>query len=228
MEMVLIRHGEPDWEPDGRAVDEPELTPFGRAQAERTAEALAHTHFDALYVSPLRRAMETMEPIAKRLGLEPKVESSLAELRLPPLEGRTEEEVLRFFQQARARELEHWWDGFPGGESFRHFYERISSGIEGLLTGGHRVEIHEDAGHRLWFLPEEEQHKRLLIVAHEGTNAVILSHLLGIEAVPWAWMRFSSRWCGMAFVRAAPVARGAVWVLDGFNRIDHLEGLERP
>ena len=70
-------------------------------------------------------------------------------------------------------------DGPPGGESFRHFYERVSAGVEGLLIGNHRLQIHEDAGHRLWQRPDQE--RRLLIVAHEGTISVIVSHLLGID-----------------------------------------------
>ncbi len=226
MEIVLIRHGQPHWEPDGRAVDDPELTPHGRAQAERAADAVAGERFDHLYVSPLRRAVETMAPIAARLGQEPNVESWLAELRLPTMEGQTSEEVQGFFAAARAREIDRWWEGFPGGESFRHFYERISAGVESLLLGSHQLGLHEDAGHRLWKLPESTE--RLLIVAHEGTNAVILSHLLGVEPVPWAWMRFSSHWAGITRLRAMPVAGGAVWAVEGFNRVHHLTGLEDP
>jgi probable phosphoglycerate mutase len=223
VEIVLIRHGEPDWEPGGIAVDDPELTPRGRAQAERAAEALKGERFDALFVSPLLRAQETAQPIATCLGLEPHVLPWLRELGLPRLQGRTAEEVQRYFAEARARDLGHWWDGLPGGESFRHFYERVSAGIEGLLLGPYRLTLHEDAGHRLWRLPEEPT--RILIVAHEGTNAVILSHLLGTDPVPWAWLRFSSAWAGLTRVRAAPIAKGAIWVLDSFNRVHHLDGL---
>ncbi|MFQ5514620.1 MAG: histidine phosphatase family protein [Myxococcota bacterium] len=224
MELVLVRHAQPDWEPDGRAVDHPALTELGRAQARRCAAALAGESFDALYVSPLRRARETAAPIAEALGLEPRVESWLRELELPPLAGKTEEEVLRFFHSARARHLEKWWEGFPGGESFRHFYERVSSGIEGLLLHSHRLGVHADAGHRIWRVPERSS--RLLLVAHEGTHSVILSHLLGIEPVPWAWLRFSISWAGLARLRTTEVAGGAVWVLRSFNQAHHLDGLE--
>ena len=228
MEIVLIRHGQPDWEPGGLAVDDPELTAYGRAQAERAAKALvaAGERFDAIYVSPLRRARETMAPIAEALGTEPQVESWLAELRLPEMEGRTAEEVQQFFAASRARDLERWWEGMPGGENFRHFYERVSGGVESLLVDGHALGLHQDAGHRLWKLPESTE--RLLVVAHEGTNAVILSHLLGVDPVPWAWMRFASSWAGITRLRAAPVASGAVWTLEGFNRVDHLADLGPP
>ena len=122
MEIVLIRHGQPDWEPDGRAVDHPVLTPIGVKQARLTAQALEGERFDALYTSPLQRALDTAEPIAGALGLELRVESWLKEIELPSLEGRTEEEVKHFFEAASLRELDHWWDGYPQVESFRHFY----------------------------------------------------------------------------------------------------------
>ena len=224
MELFLVRHGQPDWEPGGHAVDDPELTALGHEQARRVAERLGGESFDAIYVSPLRRARETMAPIAAKLGMEPRVESWLRELGLPKMQGMTSAEVQSFFASARERDLADWWDGPPGGESFRHFHERVSAGAEGLLLGDHRMRIHEDSGHRIWQLPESTD--RLLIVAHEGTNAILISHLLGIEPVPWEWVRFSSMWCGISHLRAVPVASGAVWVLDGFNRADHLVGLE--
>ncbi len=226
MEIVLVRHGQPDWEPDGTARDEPELTPHGHAQAACTAKALADERFDAFYVSPLRRARETAAPIGHAVGMEPVVQSWLAELRAPKMHGKTAEDVQTFFREARARDLEKHWDGLPGGESFRHMYERVSSGIEGLLVGDHRVEIHEDGGHRLWQIPDAPE--RLLIVAHEGTNAVIISHLLGIDPVPWAWIRFSSAWAGITRLRAVPVSTGAIFAMTAFSEVAHQAGLDGP
>ncbi len=222
-EVVLVRHAQPDWEPDGRAVDQPALTCVGREQARRTAAALAAERFDHVYVSPLRRAVETAEPIAEALGMEALEVAWLGELRLPKMEGKTAAEVQEFFGEARARDLELQWAGMPGGESFRHFYERVSSGIEDLLTETHGMQVRLNSGHRIWHVPGAEE--RVLIVAHEGTNAVILSHLLGIEPVSWAWMRFSSAWTGISRVRTIPVANGHIWALESFNRIQHLDGI---
>ena len=224
LEIVLVRHAQPEWEPGGRAVDDPGLTDLGHEQARHTAEILARNErFDVLYTSPLRRAVETAEPIASRLGLDMRGQPWLRELGLASLEGRSSEQVQQYFAHAHARELEHWWDGLPGGESFRHFYERVTGGIESLLAGEHRIGVHEDAGRRLWHVPEGVE--RLLIVAHEGTNAVLLSHLLGIEPVPWAWMRFSSAWTGISRVHSVTTASGAIWALESFNRVHHLEPL---
>jgi len=223
LEIVLVRHGQPNWEPGGRAVDDPGLTELGHSQARHTAELLAAEEFDSVYVSPLLRVVETAAPILDALGAEATYLPWLRELGLPSLEGQTSEQVQQYFSHAHARELSLWWDGLPGGESFRHFYERVSSGIEGLLAGQHRIRVHEDVGQRLWQIPEDLG--RLLIVAHEGTNAVLLSHLLGIEPVPWAWMRFSSAWAGVSRLQTLKTATGAVWAVESFNRVDHLHPL---
>ena len=227
MEIVLARHAQPDWEPDGSAVDDPGLTRLGRDQAKLAAEALSDRHFDAFYVSPLRRTIETARPIADALGMEPEVRSWLRELTLPSMEGFTAERVQAFFREANARHLDYWWDAMPGGESVRHFYERVSGGIEGLLQGDHRLGIHKISGHRIWHPPEDRQ--RILIVAHEGTNAVLISHLLGIEPVPFAWVRFSHAWAGISVVHTLDVAGGSVFSVESFNRTSHLAPLRsRP
>lgn len=226
MQIFLIRHAQPDWEPNGLAVDEPHLTAFGHEQAARAAEALGGIEFDAFYASPLLRVRETVEPIIHAVGREPEVAPWLREMGLPTMEGRTAEQVQQFFQAANARDLDAWWEGMPGGESFRHFYERVSSGIEGLLRDDHDASVHVDGAHRLWQLPDEK--RRILIAAHEGTNAVLLSHLLGIEPTPWAWVRFSSNWAGISVVHSMSVAGASVWALDAFNRTEHLRDLEPP
>jgi len=226
VEIVLVRHAQPDWEPGGRAVDDPSLTPFGRQQAQRTAEALAGERFDALYVSPLRRVRETAAPTAEKLGLEPRPCAWLREIGLPSLAGSSRDQVRRYFADANARELESHWDGPPGGESFRHFYERVSAGVEGLLLGDHRLRVHEDGAHRLWQRPQALE--RLLIFAHEGTLSVLISFLLGIEEVPWAALRFPAAWAAIHRLELRPLASGHVWALATFNRAEHLPGREAP
>lgn len=224
MEIVLVRHAQPDWEPDGRAVDDPGLTPLGHDQAKLAAEALAGRSFDAFYASPLQRTEETARPIADALGMEPQVQSWLREITLPSMQGLTGDQVQSLFREANARHLDEWWDGMPGGESFRHFYERVSSGLEGLLQGDHRLGIHEISGHRVWHPPEDQE--RILIVAHEGTNAVLLSHLLGIEPVPFALLRFSHAWAGISVVHTLEISGGSVFGVESFNRTNHLVPLQ--
>ena len=226
IEIVLVRHAQPDWEPGGRAVDHPELSAHGRRQAEALAEALADESFDHCYTSTLERAIETSEFVARRSGVRFEQCSWLDELRLPALEGRTTEQVERFFSDVRARDLEKWWEGMPGGESFRHMYERVSGGIESLLEGSHGMRRHDNSGYRLWRPPDRQQ--RVLIVAHEGTNAVILSRLLDVEPVPWAPVRFASYWASISRLTTLPVADGYAFSLRTFNQHQHLLPLGLP
>lgn len=224
IEIVLVRHGQPDWEPGGRAVSNPSLTPRGRAEAEAFGRSLEGQHFDAFYVSPLIRARETAEPAAGVLGMEPTVLEWLEEIRLPDhLEGSPADEVHRYLEQAQARDLYEWWEGMPGGEPFRHFNERVAAGLETLLTGEHRARLKDRGPYSLWHLPDKEQ--RILMVCHMGTIAVAVSYLLGIEPVPWVWERFSIDWAGMAVVRSNCVAGGTIWSLRAFNRTDYLRGV---
>lgn len=218
-----MRHAQPDWEPDDRAVDDPGLTPLGHEQAVRVAEHLAREKFDAVYMSPLQRVVETAAPFLKASGLKGEVRDWLREIGLPSLEGQTRSQVEGYFASAIAREFSEWWDGLPGGERFRHFYERVSGGIEGLLSDGHTLGIHEEAGQRLWELTGDFQ--RIAIFAHEGTNAVLVSHLIGVEAVPWVNLRFSTSWAGISRLRTVRVGTRWVWSLEAFNRISHLESL---
>jgi probable phosphoglycerate mutase len=227
MEIVLARHAQPDWEPGGLAVDDPGLTPLGHEQAKRAAEELSGRAFDACYTSPLRRAAETARPIADALGQEFAIHSWLSELGLPSMAGFTQKQVQTFFREANARPLDRWWDAMPGGESFRHFYARVSEGLAKLLQAEHRLHSHEISGQRVWRRPEAGQ--RILIVGHEGTNAVLLSYLLGIEPVPFAWVRFSHAWAGISVLHTLEVAGGCVFGVESFNRTNHLAALRsRP
>jgi len=223
LEIVLVRHAQPEWEPGGRAVDDPGLTPLGKAQAQSAAEALADQRFDQILYSPLRRTVETAQPILEGLGQNGQATSWLREMTLASLEGQTSEQVRDYFSAVHARDLSDWWDGLPGGESFRHFYERVSGGLEGLLATDHRVAIHEDVAHRLWQIPDP--HARILIIAHEGTNAALISHLLGIEPVPWVNLRFSGSWAGISCLHSMEVSGGALFALAYFDRVDHLSSV---
>jgi broad specificity phosphatase PhoE len=220
LEIVLVRHAQPDWEPDDRAVDNPGLTALGQRQADCVATTLLLEDFDAVYLSPLLRVGETAAPFLGASDHKGEVRDWLRETGLPSLKGQTRAQVEDYFARANAREFGEWWDGLPGGERFRHFYERVSGGIETLLGDGHAAGIHEEAGQRLWEIAEPEQ--RIVIFAHEGTNAVLVSHLIGVDPVPWTHLRFSTSWAGITRLRTKPVGSRWVWSLEAFNRVDHL------
>ena len=75
MRLFVVRHAE-------AAPGEPDelrpLTPGGRAAARKLGETLANEHPDAVLSSPLLRARETAEQIARAAGLEPEADERLA------------------------------------------------------------------------------------------------------------------------------------------------------
>jgi broad specificity phosphatase PhoE len=69
--IVLVRHAEAVAPSDPRFEenDRP-LAEAGRRDAERLADQLADEAVDAIYSSPYPRAMQTVEPLARRVGAE--------------------------------------------------------------------------------------------------------------------------------------------------------------
>ena len=66
MEIVLIRHGQPEWVKDGEYTVDPGLTELGKKQSEKSASVFPENSMDEIWVSPLNRAQETLEPFMKK------------------------------------------------------------------------------------------------------------------------------------------------------------------
>jgi uncharacterized phosphatase len=132
--IVLVRHGETDWNRDrrfqGRA-DQP-LNETGRAQARELAEILRNEPVSVLYTSPLRRASETAEILAERLLLEARPLDALLEIDVGTWEGLTIDDVrVRFPEQAAV----DWRSGWEDGETYTGLEQRV---IPALLELGTR------------------------------------------------------------------------------------------
>ena len=218
MELVFIRHGQPEWDRDGRSVTNPGLTELGHQQAEHLGEAFVDRHVDRLLVSPLVRSQQTAQPVAEALGIEPETLPWLAEIAAPAWDGTPSEVVEAAFADARAKPLDEQWDGLPGGESFRDFHQRVTGGLAGLLDelGCERLTEFPP----LWRL--EDPGPTVVVVAHAGTDAVCLGHLLGIEPVPWEWERFVSFHASVSTVRPMPIATAHSFSLFRFSDTSHL------
>ncbi|MFP4512049.1 MAG: histidine phosphatase family protein [Acidimicrobiales bacterium] len=218
MELVLVRHAEPEWVREGLSVDNPPLTERGRDQARRLADRLAHEHFDTVMVSTMRRARQTAAPIVEVLGAEPSFENWLEELRMPDWTGTPSEEVDELFKRAMARPIEDHWDGMAGGESFRAFHERITKGLEASLAPLGTFPTDDDTP--LWEIDDEDA--RVLVVAHAGTNATIIGHMLGIQPLPWEWERFVMFHASFSVLRPMRVGHGWSFNLFKLGDAEHL------
>jgi len=226
--VYLLRHAEPDWTPGGgRSVADPPLTPFGVAQAQASAKRLAGEGIDSIYASPYRRAQETAAALAAATGLRVATVPGLAEIGVA-VDGLSQEEVDRYFVAGSRRPLEELWEGWPGAESFREFHARVTTAM-GDVLGRHGIRAERRHDLTVWKVPRPCP--RIAIVAHGGTNAVALTHLLDVPPVPWEWIRFESELAAFSVLQARPVGPdGDVWSLQNFNELDHLRaaGLREP
>ena len=93
--LLIIRHGETAWNRERRvmgSMDVP-LTALGREQCERAAEVLSGFGIQRIVSSPLARATESAEIIARVLRLEIAHDPDLEEVRFGRWQGKTYDEV---------------------------------------------------------------------------------------------------------------------------------------
>jgi len=165
--VLLIRHGQSQGNAEGRFgghTDTP-LSTRGRAEARRTARALASESFSAIVCSDLARAIETASPLAKLAGLELQTAEAFRERSVGVMEGLTFEEAAAQHPEQYAallrRDFEHV---LLGGESYRQTLDRASRKLDELV----------------------EQYKggRLAIFTHTGTICILALHILGALDAP--------------------------------------------
>ncbi|MDP2598747.1 MAG: class I tRNA ligase family protein [Candidatus Liptonbacteria bacterium] len=123
----IIRHGETDWNKNKRfqgSTDIP-LNETGIAQAKITAEALKAKKVNLVITSPLLRAKQTAEIIAKTCGAEIIVENDLRERNFGEWEGLGHEEIKsKYSEESFARRLDPDFK-IPGGESWGEVAKRV-------------------------------------------------------------------------------------------------------
>lgn len=225
MELVLLRHAQPQWtNSQQRGVSDPPLTELGRQKAGELRETLGQESFDSISVSPYRRCQQTSQAVFP-LDHDPSpvTREWLREIRLPDFSQTPAEQVHRFFRESKKRRLAEWWDGVPEGESFRDFHRRISRGLEGFLQnlGVRRMRPGCKDDHHLFSIEERQYGKRHLIVSHLGTSGLILSELLHLELVPWIWESFCLDWNGVVRLETAKVSDGYIFSMRKFNEYGH-------
>jgi broad specificity phosphatase PhoE len=61
------------------------------------------------------------------------------------------------------------------------------------------------------------------MVAHAGTNSVVLGELLGVDPEPWEWERFASDHASITVLRTVPISGHHIFSLQGFSDVGHLD-----
>ena len=225
MEIVLVRHGQPEWVRDGRNVVDPPLTDLGHRQADAMARRLAEESFDDVFVSPLRRARQTAAPLYERLAIDETIAPWLEEIRDPDWHGEPHEMAQQAYRELSERPVEQRWDGLVGGESIREFTDRIHRGAEAFFASRGVRRIEGDHGLPVWSIDEPGQ--RIVLVAHVGTNSVTMGHLLGLTPTPWEWDRFVMGHASVSRIEAMPVHDGYTFCLSSLSSLEHVEPADR-
>ncbi len=135
--VILIRHAHPDEDAAGRCCGSLDigLSETGRAQAQTLAAALAPADVNAVFASPLRRAVETAEPVAGACGVPLQIDDDLRELDFGALEGRRFDEIAASLPDLYQRWMTHPTTvTFPGGESFADLSRRALAATERIRT----------------------------------------------------------------------------------------------
>jgi broad specificity phosphatase PhoE len=131
--LWLARHGETAENAEGRILGrrDPPLSPAGVAQAEGLAGRLRDVGIVAVWASPLRRARETAEVVARVLGVEPVVLGELVESDRGDWEGRRVAELADESPDLHAAFIA----GDPGGESLAAQRARTRSALAAVRAG---------------------------------------------------------------------------------------------
>jgi len=164
--MFLVRHGATDYnliKPNvlqGSGIDGP-LAEVGREQASKTSEFLASFQFDAMFASPMKRAMETAEMIARPHHRE-----------IIPIPQIVEADVGRWLGKDWA-EIES-----EDPENFRR--HREDPAANPYPDGESATDVANRAFPVLAELLNRHAGQRILVVAHNIVNRVVIAKLHGI------------------------------------------------
>lgn len=128
MRLILVRHGESEWNRIGRyqGQEDAPLSELGLRQAEALASRLASEKLDAVYSSPLQRARRTAEAIGRfHTGITIQEDGALLEIHHGAWQGLYAADV----RERYADMLEEWRTfptrcQMPGGESFSNILKR--------------------------------------------------------------------------------------------------------
>ncbi len=161
--LLLIRHGENDFLKQGRLpghLPGIHLNKRGREQVKALAETLQTFPIQAVYSSPLERAVETAEPLAQALGLPIQLRPGLVDTDVGEWQGR---------QLRQLRKLPLWKQvqeqpsqvRFPEGESFLEIQERLVREIN-LICQMYK------------------QKDMLAVVFHSDPIKLVLAHFIGL------------------------------------------------
>lgn len=200
--ILLVRHGTTAFnETDhlqGR-IDNP-LNQKGRDEAARLAARLKCESLDAIFSSPLQRAVETATIINSSHDLPLTLVPEFSEINLGEWEGLNYSKVRAQFPEIHQRWISDPDFPIPGGESFSAVCARTRTGLEPILQDGR---------------------KHILITGHASVNRAILSNLLQLSPASARWFRTGNASLSRFLLLENSLQQWAV--VDFWNSTSHLE-----
>jgi broad specificity phosphatase PhoE len=164
MPFYLIRHGQKEpgkfYNPVLRHQDPP-ISESGINEANQVALYFQSIKVHSIYVSCYKRTFETIEPLSKKLGIEPQIDSRLNELDNGLIDDMDEQEFEQRFPEVwkayKARKSDF---RFPKGETGQEARERVASFLE----------------------EKRKSHKseNIIIISHDGLIRVCMTYILGV------------------------------------------------
>lgn len=200
MELILVRHALPIRRENVDGPADPELSKEGLAQAEHFARYMSLEHLDAIYTSPMKRAVQTAEPLATLKSITPIVVEGVAEFDQHSNEYIPVEE-LKASNDPRWKELME--GGFGGHEDAATFNERVRESIEKII--------------------DENKGGRVVVTCHGGVINSYLAHVLrlGENNAQFFYPNYTS------IHRVAASSAGHRSILS-INETSHLRGTGLP
>jgi broad specificity phosphatase PhoE len=135
-QLILVRHGETEENVAGVAQGwlHGSLSDLGKQQVLRLAERVARMQPNALFSSPLGRALATAQAIADTTGLEIRKLDALREVSLGSWEGRGYLDIRRDDFENYVRWRDDPESACPGGESHSDVRRRMEEAFETIAS----------------------------------------------------------------------------------------------
>jgi len=162
-EIILIRHGETEWNVSNifRGRLDIALNENGIKQAEQLAEYLSHWKIDAIYSSPLKRALQTAETVARPHKLPVQLSPGLTDFDFGKWQGLSRKEVNEKYKEIYADWLERpHLVQMPDGENLGDVRKRALATLDEILA---------------------KNYGAVVIVSHRVINKVLICALLGLD-----------------------------------------------
>ena len=190
--LWLVRHGQTDWNLQGRYQGhaDPPLNAVGLAEAAHAAQELSKLNLDALFCSDLLRAVQTAEQIAAATGLPCFVDPRLREVNLGGWEGMLSTDIKQNFPaEIEARRRDPVGYRPPGGETLGEVAGWIFQALDeitALYPGG-----------------------QVAVVSHGLALAVLIARAHGMEPG-----------CAYELIPPNAVPQPVIWSPDGVHTIE--------